>query len=397
MPQALHDKTAIVGIGATQFFKRGRSQLGDEPRTLLDLAGEAVANAVDDAGLTVKDVDGLAYYCKGFDSALLAQSLGIPEVRYTAMMTGGGGGSAGSVGLAASAIVSGHADVVVAMFAVQQLGESRLGTGKSDLYAAPPSPEHDFIDHAGLVGPGQAFAPIVMRHMHLYGTTRDHFAEIVLSTRDNATRMPSAVMREPLTREQYFEARIIADPMCLYDFCLESDGAIAVVLTSTERAKDLRHDPIYLGGAVQGGTRRWGTAIGWMNMDDEMFASAGHRTMAPLLYERAGVGPEDIDVALIYDHFSPMVLMQLEDYGFCGIGEGGQFVADGNIRWPDGSLPLNPHGGNLSEVYMMGLTHVTEAVRQLRGTAVNQVEGAEVALVTGGPAPIPSSALVLHR
>jgi acetyl-CoA acetyltransferase len=111
----------------------------------------------------------------------------------------------------------------------------------------------------------------------------------------------------------------------------------------------------------------------------------------------AGMGASDVDVALLYDHFSPMVLMQLEDYGFCPIGESGPFVAEGNIRWPDGSLPVNTHGGNLSEAYIIGMTHVKEAVEQLRGTAVNQVEGAQVALATGGPASIPTSALLLRR
>ena len=132
-------------------------------------------------------------------------------------------------------------------------------------------------------------------------------------------------------------------------------------------------------------------------MPDEYFASSGHRPVAKRLYEMAGVTPADVDVALLYDHFTPMVIMQLEDYGFCGIGEGGPFVADGNIRWPDGSLPVNTHGGNLSEAYIIGMTHVKEAVEQLRGTAVNQVDGAEVALVTGGPASIPVSSLLLHN
>jgi acetyl-CoA acetyltransferase len=134
-----------------------------------------------------------------------------------------------------------------------------------------------------------------------------------------------------------------------------------------------------------------------MGMPDEYFTSSGHRPVAKRLYEMAGVTPADVDVALLYDHFSPMVIMQLEDYGFCGIGEGGAFVADGNIRWPQGSLPVNTHGGNLSEAYIIGMTHVKEAVEQLRGDAVNQVADAEVALVTGGPESIPVSSLLLHN
>ena len=147
-------------------------------------------------------------------------------------------------------------------------------------------------------------------------------------------------------------------------------------------------------GVVPGGVAG---SPAWLGMPDEYFASTGHRPVAQRAYEMAGIGPIDVDVALFYDHFSPLVLMQLEDYGFCGIGESGGFVADGNIRWPNGSIPVNTHGGNLSEAYILGMTHVREAVEQLRGTAVNQVDGAEIALVTGGPASLPVSNLILHR
>jgi acetyl-CoA acetyltransferase len=154
---------------------------------------------------------------------------------------------------------------------------------------------------------------------------------------------------------------------------------------------------VYVLASAHGGAGRWGQAISWMNMPEEYFASSGHRPVARRLYEMAGVGPQDIDVALLYDHFTPMVLMQLEDYGFCKVGESGPLVASGAIRWPTGSIPVNTHGGNLSEAYIIGMTHIREAVEQLRGTAINQVEGAELALVTGGPASIPTSGLILRR
>jgi acetyl-CoA acetyltransferase len=137
--------------------------------------------------------------------------------------------------------------------------------------------------------------------------------------------------------------------------------------------------------------------VSWFGMPDEYFASSGHRPVAERLYAMAGLGPADVDVALLYDHFSPMVLMQLEDYGFAPIGESGPFVAEGNIRWPNGTIPVNTHGGNLSESYIIGMTHVMEGVEQIRGTAINQVAGAEVALVTGGPASLPVSSLLLTR
>jgi acetyl-CoA acetyltransferase len=394
----LRDRTAIVGVGATPYYKRGQSL----PQTPLEMAGKAVLAALDDAGLTVDDLDGFALYSMGFDTSLLAQWLGVPEVRFTAVVSGGGGGSAGSVGLASAAIVSGMAEVVVSVMTLQQAA-SRFGASyaprgsKGAAYSAPASSEGNFVQPSGLMGPGQMFAVLAQRHMHRYGTTREHFCEVAMSTRHNATRRPGALMREPLTREQYFEARMIADPLCLYDFCLECDGAVAVVTTSAERAPDLRHPPVYVAASAHGGHGRWGQAITWFGMPDEYFASSGHRPVAERLYAMAGLGPDDVDVALLYDHFSPMVIMQLEDYGFCDVGQGGPFVADGNIRWPGGSLPVNTHGGNLSEAYIIGMTHVVEGVEQLRGTAVNQVEGAEVALVTGGPASIPTSALLLHR
>jgi acetyl-CoA acetyltransferase len=396
----LRDKAAIVGVGATPYYKRGQSL----PQTPLELAGKAMLAALDDAGLTVDDVDGLALYSMGLggDTALFAQVMGIPEVRFTAMLTGGGGGSAGSVGLAAAAIGAGMATTVVSLMTLQQ-AVSRFGTSYAPRgrpgaqYSAPPSPEKDFISPSGLMGPGQMFAVLAMRHMHLYGTRREHFAEVAISTRANAIRRETSIMKTPLTLDDYFNARMIAEPLCLYDFCLECDGAVAVVTTSFDRAKDLRHPPVKVTASAHGGMGRWGQAITWMNMPDEYFASSGHRPVAQRLWEMSGLTPADVDVALLYDHFSPMVLMQLEDYGFCEVGESGPFVADGNIRWPGGSIPVNTHGGNLSEAYIIGMTHVKEGVEQIRGTAVNQVPGASVALVTGGPASIPTSALLLTR
>jgi acetyl-CoA acetyltransferase len=190
---------------------------------------------------------------------------------------------------------------------------------------------------------------------------------------------------------------MIAEPLCLFDFCLETDGAVAVITTSLERARDLKQRPVPVIAAAHGGTREWGRAFAWMGMPDEMFASSGHAPVAKRLYQRAGVGPADIDVALLYDHFSAMVVMQLEDYGFCAKGEGGPFVESGTIRYEGGSIPLNTHGGQLSEAYIIGMTHVKEGVEQMRGTAINQVKDAELALVTGGPAALPVSGLILGR
>lgn len=383
------DGTAIVGIGASPYYKRGASL----PQTPLEMVGKAILDSVADAGLSMDDVDGFAYYSNGFDTAGLAQMLGIPEVRFTAMTTGGGGGSTAGIGLAASAIMTGQANVVVCVGGMQQAYQ-RYG---SIMSSKAPTPDNIFYQNAGFIGPGHMFSLLARRHMHLYGTRREHFYEVVASSRLNAANRSEARLRDPLSLEQYLAAPLLADPLCRYDFCLENDAILAAVVVSAERAQDLAHKPVFISAAAHGGDGQWGRSITWMGMPDDIFASSGHRPVAKRLYEMAGITAKDIDVAMIYDHFSPMVIMQLEDYGFCGIGEGGDFVADGNIRFKGGSLPVNPHGGQLSEAYAVGMTHIREAVEQLRGTAVNQVANARTALVTGGPASLPLSGIILRN
>jgi acetyl-CoA acetyltransferase len=385
---SLSDRAAIVGIGATDYYRRGRSL----PITLTELAGQAILRAVDDAGLAVTDIDGFTYFAGGFDTGMLTQTLGIPEIRFSAVMMGGGSGSAGSVGLAAAAIASGQADVVLSLMTTQQ-ATTRFGRA----FARATSSHSDFTIPFGAIAPGQFNALIAQRHMHLYGTRREHFAEVCLSQRANASTRPTALFKDPLTLEDYFSARMISDPLCVFDYTMESDGAVAVITTSAERARDLRRTPVHILASAQGGDGRSGRGFTWQGMPDDIFATAGHESVASMLYERGGVSSSDVDVALLYDHFSPMVLFQLEDYGFCGRGESGVFVEEGNIRWPNGSIPVNTHGGNLSEAYVLGMTHVFEAVEQLRGTAINQVPDAQVALVTGGPSHVPLSALLLRR
>jgi acetyl-CoA acetyltransferase len=387
---------AIVGVGATPYYRRGQSW----PRTINQLAGEAILAACEDAGLSVKDIDGFAYYSGAgagytdkMDTAEFMETLGIPEVTFTAALTSGGGGAAGSIGLARAAIVAGDANVVVTVMALQQ-AKQRLG---SVFAAAAPNPINSFLQPSGLSGPGHLMSVLTRRHMHDYGTRREAFAEIAISQRENAANRPKAILRDPITLDDYFNARMIADPLCLLDFCLETDGAIAVITTSVDRAKDLKQKPVPVVAAAHGGTREWGRAFGWMGMPGENFASSGHAPIAKHLFRRAGVTPADIDVALLYDHFSPMVVMQLEDYGFCAKGEGGAFVESGAIRYKGGSIPVNTHGGQLSEAYIIGMTHIKEGVEQMRGTAINQVPDAQLALCTGGPAHLPVSGLILGR
>jgi acetyl-CoA acetyltransferase len=402
----MKDAAAIVGIGATKYWKRGESV----PLTETEMAAQAILAALDDAGLTIKDLDGFALYSASIEPASMASMLGMPEVRFSATLTSGGGGCAGSLGLGAAAIHSGQAECVVSVMTLQQasrrLGGTRVDSGGGmgpTMSSGGPyggggvSPEIGFMANAGLMSPGHSFSLLTKRHMHQYGTTREHLAHVAINQRNNAMNRETALMREPLTMDDYFNARMISDPLCLYDYTLETDGSVAAVMTSADRAKDLRQPPVYIMGSAHGAMGRWGSAIfTYFQMPDEYFASSGHRPVAKRMYEMAGIGPDDVDVACLYDHFSPLVIMQIEDYGFCPIGEGGPFVAEGHTKL-DGRIPVNPHGGHLSEAYIIGMTHVREAVEQLRGTAVNQIKDAEIALVSGGPAGLPVSGTLLRR
>lgn len=385
---AASPRAAIAGYGATPYYFRGES----EPQTLYELVCKAILAAVDDAGLAIGDVDGIACYSTGFEPGLITQSLGIPELRFAAQVSAQGGGSAGILDLAAMAVADGRAKAVLCIGGCQQ-SKQRYGGALGRLAATP---ESVFSLAAGIKAPAEPFAMIAQRHMHKYGTRREAFAEIVLTSRRNAADRPEALRRTPLSLDDYMASPQIASPLCRYDYCLETDGALAFVVTSAERARDLRQQPVYIAASAHGGSREWGRAFFWMNMPDDVFATAGAEPVARRLYEEAGIQPSDIDVALIYDHFSPLVVMQLEDYGFCKRGEGGPFVESGAIR-RDGTIPVNPHGGQLSEAYIYGMTHIREAVEQLRGTAQHQVPDARFALVTGGPAAIPCSGAILRN
>jgi acetyl-CoA acetyltransferase len=395
----LRDKACIVGIGTTAFYRRGQS--GD--RTPLELMCEATKNATDDAGIEIGDIDGFSYYSGGYDSGLLASALGIEDLKYSVMMTGGGGGSQGTIVNAAAAVAGGLAEMVLCVKALKQGAGVRIGQlgararlGRTDANGAGAGPDADFYIPYGLMSPGQGFALMARQHMHRYGTTTQQFGAVAVSTRFHASRNPAALYRDPITLEDHQNSRMIADPLRLFDFCLETDGGTALLVTTPERAKDLRQKPVSVMAGVMGGAGRFGQGIFWHQMPDDYYPSSGHRLLAPRLYSMAGVGPGDIDVAELYDHFTPMVIAQIEDYGFCKPGEGGPFVEDGGLRFDTGRLPVNTHGGNLSEVYLLGLTHTIEAVRQLRGTSSSQVEGAEIALVSSGPGILPTSGIILR-
>ena len=390
-PRWLRGRAAIVGIGTTAFGRRGEFS----ERGQLSLAAEAVAAACADAGIAPAEVDGWSSYSMdSSEPADLAHAFGSRPVRLASMTHGGGGAAMGGAFLhAAMAVATGQADVCVVYRSICQ-GKLRFGQAMATAPRLPPA--FSWAAPYGLMAAGQMFALAAVRHMHLYGTAEAHFGRIAINAREMAAANPQARFRQPLTLDQYFEMPYYYEPMRRPDICMESDVAAAVVVTSAEQAADLDAVPVYIAAAALGAPQRFGQGLlGGYNMRDEDFASAGQRTVAADLYAKAGLGPGDVDVAQIYDHFSPLVLMGLEDFGFCPVGEGGRFIAGGGVGMD--ALPLNTSGGNLAEVYAHGMTHVTEAVHQLRGTAVNQVADAEVALVVGGAGPTPTSALMLTR
>lgn len=407
------NKAHIVGVGETQYTKWGK--IGDV--TEHALACQAILAAVEDAGLSIQDVDGLASFAEDRNEAIfLAAELGLPELRFGNMvwMPGGGGGCA-AISNAAMAVETGQAEVVVVYRGLCQGQFMRFGQGASELQATqaavhvePPPPSFvqadslmlaalGFVMPYGMLTGAAAFALPMRRHMHLYGSTSEQLGKIAVTFREHANRNPRAVMGErQLTLEDHQNSAMIADPFHLFDCCLESDGACAVVVTTAERAADLAKRPVEIISSVQGAPK--GFSFGSFtnaNIADDIYATGATTDLANRLYEKAGCGPADVDVAQIYDHFTGSVLMQLEDFGFCERGEGGAFIDSGALSWDGGSLPTNTSGGSLSEAYMHGLNHVVEGARSLWGESTCQVEDANICLVTSA-AGVPSSAILLQ-
>jgi acetyl-CoA acetyltransferase len=282
------------------------------------------------------------------------------------------------------AVATGQADCVVCWRAINARSEFRMGgTGR----AAPDTPEYQYLVPYGHVTPPQHFAMYARAYLAAYDVQPEDLGRVAIRQRDYAVANPRAMMRTPLTMDDYLASRWIVEPFRLFDCCLETDAAVALVVTSAERARDLAQVPVLISGATYGS----GHTL-WSNHRGDWTTTAA-AAMSRRLFDMAGVGPGDIDVAELYDAFTPLVLLQLEDYGFCAKGEGAAFLAAGG-------LPVNTHGGHLSEGYVHGLNHAVEAVRQLRWeSGERQVAGAEVALSTGQPGYVAgsSSAVVLRR
>ena len=377
------DIAAIVGIGETPFARRLE---GTERRLALD----AVFAALDDAGIDPAEVDGLASYTlETTDEVDLARHLGAGDVTWFSQVGYGGGAGPACVGQLAHAVATGQCRVGVAW------RSRKRGSGPRP-WAQPgaqPSWAAQWTRPHGLLRPVDEIALLARRYFHETGATRDHLANVALAVREMANRNPRAVMHErTLTREQYHEARWISEPLCLFDNCLETDGALACVIVSRERARDCRRPPVWVHAWAQGLPAQHQTMINYW-CEDPLRGPAW--TCARKLWEQADLGPDDVDVAQIYDAFTPLVPLSLEGYGFCARGEGAAFTEDGGLAL-GGRLPVNTSGGGLSEAYVHGFNLINEGVRQIRGTSVNAVEGADACLVTAGEG-VPTSALILRR
>jgi acetyl-CoA acetyltransferase len=381
------DKCAVAGVGQTEFSR-------DSGRSVLSLATEASLKAVADAGLTVGDIDGIVRCGDDVTTPYtLAAALGARNLVYWADTGPGGVAPCMMMGLAMGAVMSGQAKAVLCFRSLNGRSETRLGGGGKRVGAEIVGgfgTYDEFYLPYGLMTAGQTFALMTRRYMLDYGATAEQLGAVALTCRENAQSTPHAVMHgKPMSMDDYLAGRMISTPLRLFDFCLETDGACAVVVTSTERARDLPRPPVLIRAVAGGAPRdlRGGMMFPVVSRD---MTELGGRQAGAELWRRAGVGPHEMDIAQIYDCFTISVILQLEAYGFCAKGEGGPFAASGAIR-KGGSLPINNGGGHMSEGYVHGMNHIVQAVRQLRGDADNQIEGAELSLCTGGPLPVGSS------
>lgn len=396
-PWAGRGRCAIAGIGATEFSRRsGRSELA--------LAAEASLAALEDAGIAPAEVDGVVRCDMDLVTpADLARTLGLRDLTYWGSNGPGGTAPCAMVGQAIGAVLSGQAGTVLVFRALngrsgRRVGGPLAGADAGD-GAGPPvvvgggGSYDEFFAPYGLVSPVQNYALIARRHMVELGTTQEQLGHVALACRRRARANPAAQMRAPLDMETYLGSRPVADPLRLYDCCLETDGACALVVTSVERARDGQAPPAVVAGVAQGAGPDVQGGLLFPTLLCDSVTSTASRHVAATLYRRAGLGPADVEVAQLYDCFTITVLLQLADYGFCEPGDAGPFAAGGALDL-DGRLPLNTSGGHLSEGYLHGMNHVLEGVRQVRGSSTSQVPGAAVCLVTSG-APTPTSALVL--
>ncbi|MET9506018.1 lipid-transfer protein [Streptomyces sp. NPDC006259] len=376
----LGGRAAIAGIGATEFSK-------DSGRSELRLAVEAVRAALDDAGLRPADVDGMVTFTMDTSPEItVAQACGMGELSFFSRVHYGGGAACATVQQAALAIAAGVAEVVVCYRAFNERSGRRFGSG---VQRREPSAEGTALGWTlpfGLLTPASWVAMAARRYLHVHGLTPEAFGQVAVTARRHAAANPAAYFHgRPITLADHAASRWIAEPLRLLDCCQETDGGQALVVTSVERARDLPRPPAVVVAAAQGAGRAQEQMTSFYR--DDLTGLPEVAVVARQLWRTSGLTPADIDVGILYDHFTPFVLTQLEEFGFCRPGEAAAFVAEDR-------LPLNTHGGQLGEAYLHGMNGIAEAVRQLRGTSVNQVPGAARTLVTAGTG-VPTSGLVL--
>ncbi|MET9423138.1 lipid-transfer protein [Streptomyces sp. NPDC006540] len=377
---ALGGRAAVVGIGATEFSKNsGRSELR--------LAAEAVRAALDDAGLSPADVDGMVTFTMDTNPEItVAQAAGIGELSFFSRVHYGGGAACATVQQAALAVAAGIAEVVVCYRAFNERSGRRFGSGVQHREPSAEGAALGWNLPFGLLTPASWVAMAAQRYLYAYGLTPEAFGHVAVTGRRHAATNPAAYFYgRPITLEDHAASRWTVEPLRLLDCCQETDGGQAIVVTGLERARDLRRPPAVILAAAQGAGRAQEQMTSFYR--DALTGLPEMGVVARQLWRTSGLAPRDIDVGIVYDHFTPFVLMQLEEFGFCKPGEGAAFVASD-------ILPLNTHGGQLGEAYLHGMNGIAEAVRQLRGTAVNQIPGAARALVTAGTG-VPTSGLVL--
>ena len=380
----LRDKAAVTGVGETAYVR-------ETDRSQLALTLEASLAAIADAGLDPKDIDGvIPYPAGGIIAEDFITNFGLPDLRYSALTPMGGASPVAALQSATMAVATG-----VAKHVLVPLGRGSIAGGRIQKRLAEMPQMRvvgEFEMPLGTNAPAQFYAHMARRHMELYGTTSEQFAEVAMTCRRHAQLNERAMMQKPMTLEDHHNSRMIAEPFRLFDCCLESAGATAVVVSAAELARDLRKRPVFISGVAEGHPDSPSAITQRPDMTRLGLARA-----APVAFDMAGVTHADIDVAEIYDCFTWTVICQLEDLGFCAKGEGGAFVENGRIGL-GGELPVNTHGGLLSEAHIAGMNHIAELVRQLRGECgARQVENAEVGLVTGYGDLGDGSLAIMHR
>lgn len=364
MTATFSGKSAIVGVANTEFSKNsGRSET--------QLAAECVRDAIKDAGLKPSDVDGMTTFTMDTNDEIeVARAVGIGDLSFYSRVPHGGGAGTGLIHQAAMAIATGAAEVVVCYRALNGRSGHRFSSGVAGDITTADALHWGWYTPFGLLTPASWVAMYTTRYMHLTGCTKDALYEVAKVTRDHGAANPAALFYgKPFDRADYDAQKKIVDPLSLYDCCLESDGGSAFVMTTPERAKDLNHPAVIVKGVGQAAAANMESMTSFYR--EEIAAIPSMDIAAKQAYAQAGLTPDDIDAAIIYDAFTPIVLWQLESWGFCERGKGAEFALAGNLRL-DGRLPMNTHGGQLSEAYIHGVNGIVEAARLVRGQSVNQ-------------------------